>query len=45
MRQKIQALVMFAALLTTSVVFAADTYTIDPNAYEFWFYGQAHDDQ
>jgi len=59
MRQSIQALVMFAALLTTSVVFAqdttinfdawpkptlpkevvfaADTYTIDPNHTSFAF--------
>ena len=37
MRQKIQALIMFVALLTTSVVFAADTYTIDPNHTTFGF--------
>jgi polyisoprenoid-binding protein YceI len=37
MRQKIQALVMFTALLTTPVVFAADTYTIDPNHTTFGF--------
>ena len=37
MRQKVQALVMFAALLTTSVVFAADTYTIDPMHTSFDF--------
>ena len=37
MRQKIQALLMFAALLTTSVVFAADTYTIDPAHTSFTF--------
>jgi len=37
MRQSIQALVMFAALLTISVVFAADTYTIDPNHTSFTF--------
>ena len=37
MRQKIQVLIMFVALLTTSVVFAADTYTIDPNHTSFGF--------
>jgi len=37
MRQKIQVLVMFVALLTTSVVFAADTYTIDPAHTSFAF--------
>lgn len=37
MRQSIQALVMFAALLTTSMVFAADTYTIDPAHTSFGF--------
>ena len=37
MRQGIQALFMFAALLTTSMVFAADTYTIDPNHTSFDF--------
>src|ERR1700679_1966645 len=37
MRQKVQALFMFAALLTTSVVFAADTYTIDPAHTSFGF--------
>jgi polyisoprenoid-binding protein YceI len=37
MRQKFQALVMFAALLTTSMVFAADTYTIDPAHTSFGF--------
>ena len=37
MRQGIQALVMGAALLTTSVVFAADTYTIDPAHTSFDF--------
>jgi len=37
MRQKIQALFMFAALLTTSVAFAADTYTIDPAHTSFDF--------
>jgi len=37
LRQKIQVLVMFVALLTTSVVFAADTYTIDPMHTSFGF--------
>ena len=37
MRQKVQALFIFAALLTTSVVFAADTYTIDPAHTSFAF--------
>ena len=37
MRQKILALSIFAALLTTSVVFAADTYTIDPAHTSFGF--------
>ena len=37
MRQKIQGLIMFVALLTTSVVFAADTYTIDPAHTSFNF--------
>ena len=37
MRQKIQVLVMFFALLTTPVVFAADTYTIDPVHTSFGF--------
>ena len=37
MRQKVQALIMFVALLTSSVVFAADTYTIDPNHTSFSF--------
>src|SRR5476651_2616224 len=37
MRQKIQVLMMFVALLTTSVVFAADTYTIDPVHTSFGF--------
>jgi polyisoprenoid-binding protein YceI len=37
MRQKIQALVMFAMLFTTTAVFAADTYTIDPNHTSFGF--------
>ena len=37
MRQKIQVLFMFVALLTTSVVFAADTYTIDPAHTSFGF--------
>ncbi len=37
MRQKIQALIMFITLLTTSVVFAANTYTIDPNHTTFGF--------
>jgi polyisoprenoid-binding protein YceI len=37
MRQSIKALVMLVALLTTSVVFAADTYTIDPNHTSFSF--------
>jgi polyisoprenoid-binding protein YceI len=37
MRQSIQALFLFAALLTTSVVFAADTYTIDPAHSSFDF--------
>ena len=37
MRQKIQVLAMFAALLTASVVFAADTYTIDPAHTSFGF--------
>jgi polyisoprenoid-binding protein YceI len=37
MRQKVQALFMFAALLTTSVAFAADTYTIDPAHTSFAF--------
>lgn len=38
MRQKIQALFMFVALLTTSVVFAAtNTYTIDPAHTTFGF--------
>ena len=37
MRQSIQVLVMFVVLLTTSVVFAADTYTIDPAHTSFGF--------
>ena len=37
MRQKILALVFFAVLLTTSMVFAADTYIIDPNHTSFSF--------
>jgi polyisoprenoid-binding protein YceI len=37
MRQKIQGIVMFIALLTTSMVFAADTYTIDPAHTSFSF--------
>ena len=37
MREKIQALLIFAALLTTSTVFAADTYTIDPAHTSFTF--------
>ena len=37
MYQKVQALLMFVALLTSSVVFAADTYTIDPNHTSFSF--------
>src|SRR5665213_2420290 len=37
MRQKVQGLIMFVALVTTSVVFAADTYTIDPNHTSFTF--------
>jgi len=37
MRQKVQALVIFAALLTASIVFAADTYTIDPAHTSFGF--------
>jgi polyisoprenoid-binding protein YceI len=37
MRKSIQGLVMFAALLTTSVVFAADIYTIDPAHTSFGF--------
>ncbi len=37
MRQSIQALVMFIALLTPSMVFAADTYSIDPNHTTFGF--------
>ena len=37
MRQKIQGLVILVALLTTSSVFAADTYTIDPAHTSFGF--------
>src|ERR1035441_750195 len=37
MRRSLQALAVFVALLTTSVVFAADTYTIDPNHTSFGF--------
>ena len=37
MRQKIQILFMFIILLTTSVVFAADTYIIDPAHTSFGF--------
>jgi polyisoprenoid-binding protein YceI len=37
MRRSLQALAVFVALLTTSVVFAADTYTIDPNHTTFGF--------
>ena len=37
MRHKIQALFMFAVLLTTSVAFAAGTYTIDPVHTSFGF--------
>jgi len=37
MYQKIQALVMFAVLSTTSAVFAADTYVIDPAHTSFGF--------
>lgn len=37
MRYRIQALLMLVALLTTSTVFAADTYTIDPNHTSFGF--------
>ena len=37
MVQRIQVLVMFVALLTSSVVFAADTYTIDPAHTSFGF--------
>ena len=37
MRQKIQMLAMFIVLLTTSIVFAADTYTIDPAHTSFSF--------
>ena len=37
MLQRIQVLFMFVALLTTSVVFAADTYTIDPAHTSFGF--------
>ncbi len=37
MRQKIQVLVMFIALLTAPMVFAADTYTIDPAHTSFGF--------
>ena len=37
MRQSIQALVMFIALSTTSMVFAADTYTIDGAHTSFGF--------
>ena len=37
MRQSIQALVMSVALLTSSVVFAADTYTVDPAHTSFGF--------
>ena len=37
MRQIIQALFMFAALLTTSTVFAAETYIIDPAHTSFGF--------
>ena len=37
MRQKIQVLFMFVALLTTSIVFAADTYIIDPAHTSFGF--------
>lgn len=37
MRQKVQVLVMFAALLTSSMVFAADRYTIDPAHTSFDF--------
>ena len=37
MRRSLQALAVFAALLTTSIAFAADTYTIDPNHTSFGF--------
>ena len=37
MRQKIQVLSMFIILLTTSAVFAANTYTIDPAHTSFGF--------
>jgi len=37
MRQKVQGLLMVFTLLTTSMVFAADTYTIDPNHTSFAF--------
>jgi len=37
MRQKVQALFMFAALLITSTAFAAPTYTIDPAHTSFAF--------
>ena len=37
MRQKIQGLLMVFTVLTTSVVFAADTYTIDPTHTSFGF--------
>ena len=37
MRHKIQALTMLVTLLTTSVVFAADTYVIDPAHTSFAF--------
>ena len=37
MHQKIKGLVMLVALLTTSSVFAADTYTIDPVHTSFGF--------
>ncbi len=37
MRQCFQSLLMVVALLSTSIVFAADTYTIDPNHTSFGF--------
>jgi len=37
MRQKVQALIMMVALLSTSIVFAADSYTIDPAHTSFSF--------
>jgi len=37
MRRSLQALAVFVALLTTSVAFGANTYTIDPNHTSFGF--------